>query len=478
MKLHRGKRYSVSCRQLDTPPTKDASWRQANQWWEQKVAGLHAEAEAAHPYRAQLDLLARRREWALRQSRTDLADSLSAQIENLQNTSDDDAFPYLDESVSQNIAIAETFGIVVPPDLDPEVAAHYFGDRRLWQEPLQQRNNEPTEPDHTIGGQVARWVKIQRGLAEVGKITPDRADNNRSALNHFKDFVRAASPVATINSATLEAFFLFCHKQVNNRALDAAKKAGWSSEYAKKVFGIARTFVRYLWEENLIELPRNIASRRHRFRGAAKKIRTFTISEFNNLYGAATGQLRLHLLLMANCGMLQTDISDLKQNEVDWKRGRIIRKRSKTKTEEDVPEVNYKLWPITFQLLKNYRSTNSEHVLFTEAGNRWVTKSIVNGKLRKSDNVASCYAHLKRKTRIDKPLKLVRKTSASIIEEHREYGRYKSHFLGHSPRSTADRHYAAPSTDLFDEIVDWLGEKYGLTSTTKAVPKQPDAKAS
>ena len=160
--------------------------------------------------------------------------------------------------------------------------------------------------------------------------------------------------------------------------------------------------------------------------------------------------------------MLQTDISDLRQDEVEWVEGRITRKRSKTSDKDDVPTVNYKLWPLTFDLLKMYRSDDPEIALLTEAGNRWVSKSLIEGRLRKADNIASCYVHLKKKAATKKSLKLIRKTSATIIEGHAEFGRYKSHFLGHSPRTIADRNYAAPNLALFDKIVEWLGRQYGF----------------
>src|SRR5947209_6762277 len=35
-KMHRGKWYSVSCKQLGVPETKEGSWRAANDWWEQQ----------------------------------------------------------------------------------------------------------------------------------------------------------------------------------------------------------------------------------------------------------------------------------------------------------------------------------------------------------------------------------------------------------------------------------------------------------
>src|SRR5262245_11409394 len=82
---------------------------------------------------------------------------------------------------------------------------------------------------------------------------------------------------------------------------------------------------------------------------------------------------------MANCGMTQGDVSDLLDTEVDWAAGRIIRKRSKTADRENVPVVNYKLWPQTFKLLKKYRS-GTERVLLTERGLPYIRTELKGGK--------------------------------------------------------------------------------------------------
>ncbi|NTV80798.1 MAG: hypothetical protein HGA24_05170, partial [Candidatus Aminicenantes bacterium] len=67
---------------------------------------------------------------------------------------------------------------------------------------------------------------------------------------------------------------------------------------------------------------------------------------------------------MLNCGMTQKDVSDLLVSEVDWDEGRIIRKRSKTADVENVPVVNYLLWPETIRLLRQERAAAAaDHVL-------------------------------------------------------------------------------------------------------------------
>jgi hypothetical protein len=61
-----------------------------------------------------------------------------------------------------------------------------------------------------------------------------------------------------------------------------------------------------------------------------------------------------------------------------------------------------------------------------------------------------------------KSLKLLRKTSASLLESHPVYGRLTSAFLGHAPATMREKHYAAVPQDLLDEAVKWLGGQLGV----------------
>ena len=58
-------------------------------------------------------------------------------------------------------------------------------------------------------------------------------------------------------------------------------------------------------------------------------------------------------------------------------------------------------------------------------------------------------------------MKLLRKTSASLIANSPEFGHLHALFLGHSPRSVADRHYVKTSETVLDDALDWLGQQYG-----------------
>lgn len=57
-------------------------------------------------------------------------------------------------------------------------------------------------------------------------------------------------------------------------------------------------------------------------------------------------------------------------------------------------------------------------------------------------------------------LKLFRKTAASKLGEHPEFGKFAQYFLGHSPRTVADKHYVRPSEEHFDRAISWLCQQF------------------
>ena len=175
---------------------------------------------------------------------------------------------------------------------------------------------------------------------------------------------------------------------------------------------------------------------------------------------------------MLNCGFYAVDIGTLRQDEVDWKAGRIVRKRSKTKNRSgNVPKVNYPLWHRTFELLKVFRNTTPRHpelALVNEEGNPLWWEHQKDGKYVKNNTVKCLYFRLLSKTlKIPaaerKPLKTLRKTASSKLDEHETYGRYVEYFLGEAPSSVANRHYVQPSAKQFERAIGWLGKQFGIS---------------
>jgi integrase len=436
LKEYKGKKYAISCRQLGTPPTKEGSYQQANEWWRAKQAEVDGYALLpALPKPGEPGVVTR-----------------------LLEAWHGGPFQSQEEAAA---ALADLMAYYADKPLPAEVRQAVLGPGEVKRLELQANallDGPPAPTDGTLAAQVERWVTTHQAQVAAGNMTPDRADGNRIALYHFRDWLGSVA-VADIDAAKLHDFYVWCLAKVEQRQADP--KAGWSAEYAKRVFATARTFVRFLWEGGLIELPRNIDSKGFRFGNGAKAVKTWTPDEVRMVIQEASGKLKLCLLLMANCGYRQTDVSDLLDTEVDWQAGTITRKRSKTATHENVPTVCYRLWPVTFQLLQQYRS-GTDRVLLTESGKPYVRKELVNGRLVKSDNIASNFSHLRKRLAFRKSMNLLRKTSASLLESHHTYGRLANLFLGLAPRSIKDRHYAAPPQALLDEAVAWLQMALGL----------------
>src|SRR5262249_29148272 len=149
------------------------------------------------------------------------------------------------------------------------------------------------------------------------------------------------------DEARLEGFFNFLSGKVGE---------DYSPTYAHTLLMTAKQFIARLAEMKLIPTPGNLRSRRFRFNHSApQKIETFTVQEVRELLANSVERTRLYVLLMLNCGMYQNDISELLDEEVDWRAGTIKRARSKTR-ERHGPVVTYKLWPETFELLTKHRA--------------------------------------------------------------------------------------------------------------------------
>lgn len=326
----------------------------------------------------------------------------------------------------------------------------------LWKDRIKQAKEE--ENGKTVAEHINRFLDEKKAHAESGQISPGWYEQLDYRLRFLKRYAGTAE-TAQLNGQILSSF----HRHLLSRL--ETKEV--TSSYCQGVMTTVKQFVRWLWENEYLEdLPRNLNSLT--ISAEVFEIETFSIDEVSQLLGAAGERVKLYILLLLNCGKYQRDVAMLSPNEVDWEKGRIRRKRTKTKREARVPIVDYKLWDITFRLLKKNRSNDRHRVLLTENHTPLVVREMTDsGKVGKIDNIQKAYDSLCKRLKIEKkkPLKLLRKTSASKLEEHEVYGRFSQYFLGHAPCSVAEKRYAKPSPELFDKAIQWLGEQFGMVDS-------------
>jgi integrase len=451
MKEYRGVKYAVSCRQLRQEgypveeDTKHGSYRAANLWWARKRSDLDRAYQPAPRPLSEVEKLV-------------FASQCKDPSTWEQAARDMDAAGATPEEIARTFAgVVSRLSAGAEPET-PCVEKH-LPQARVHQvkQGLAALHGTAPASDRSIGTLLARYYVQQKARVSAGQLSAGAASFNRFRLDVFQSFLGEQATVDDLTAERLEAFYLY----LLSRLRQTNSQAGWSRDYAKGIFAQAKTFIRYAWAHCPdYELPRNL-SNTFAFGSLAQKVSTWTPIEFMTVAGGVTEKFRLFLLLMANCGMTQQDISDLLDEEVDWVGGYITRKRSKTADRDNVPTVRYKLWPATFALLQKFRS-GTERALVTKSGQAYVRTWLRDdGRKAKADGIASRWDHFQEKLSFRRTLKELRKLGASLLARHEIYGRFSTYFLGHSPKSVADRHYVTPPQELFDQAVTWLGGQLG-----------------
>jgi len=332
-----------------------------------------------------------------------------------------------------------------------------------WSERIRQMEEKPAHEPHTVGQAVESFLTKQAVRVQAGEISAGYYDGLQRALNHFLEHIGRRVAVNNITSHALESY---------HSSLLARVGKDWSPDYAAGMIRMCKTFVSWCYDCDLLhELPRILrrGSKAMTIATGRKKKPVFTNEEVKVLLDNASERTQLYLLLMANTGFTQIDIASLRPDEVNWKEGRITRKRSKTESNENVPVVSYPLWKRTFALLEKFGKRKGACVLVNENGGELKREVLREDDRRysKCDNIATAYGRLVRKLKKGKllksvkPLKTFRKTSPSRLEDS-EYASCSRWFGGWSPRSVADKHYIQPPQNLFDRAVKWLEKSYGL----------------
>jgi hypothetical protein len=249
------KRYTVSCKQLGSPENKLDSYRQANQWWTNKLADLQKLIPRPHNHEL-LDALASRLHWAKEHGENEQAKDLSAKLKEATTATMDDQ-PPLDDT-SEGRKIASLFGIIIPDDLDPTVTSHFFGTRQVWQERF--KRDKIKDVGQTVAAQIAEWLAEQQGKAEAKQMTPTRFNVKKNAMAHYGKFVEGMV-IASVSAKLVSAYYLHCLGKITVNE--------WMPNTAKANFDTSREFVEWLWKQSMIELPRNIHDR-FSFKGCSR----------------------------------------------------------------------------------------------------------------------------------------------------------------------------------------------------------------
>lgn len=294
---------------------------------------------------------------------------------------------------------------------------------------------------------IDEYIQERQTLADSGQITKTRFRTNKEWLNRFKAWLGDGVMLSDFNGKHLKGFHSFL--------LDQITQGKYAANTAHAILADAKTFVRWLASvEYIQDVPKCMSMKKGlEIKKDKKTPPHLTIDEIKTILPTITNpKARLYFLLGLNCGYTAEEIATIKQSEVDWEQGRIIRKRNKTKDQNSVPVVNYKLWDETFALLKHFRS-NEDDVIVNYRGGKKNTNLHITHTLRPIfEDFGKGFP------------KILRKTSATHIYRNPEYRGFHQLFLGHSFGTVAQTNYVSDEDKALDPVLKWLGGEYGVDS--------------
>ena len=303
----------------------------------------------------------------------------------------------------------------------------------VWKDRLKEKRAAP--PGESVAEQVQLFLEKRKERVESQQLSTTRLVALKINLADFEKWIGGATSVKEINGPKLLAYKSHADKQI--------AQGVWEPKTAAHKLEAVKCWVRWLWTtDTLPGLPKVLSSKDDcGIKVPTKKIKDFTVHQVKQLLAGASPRTRLYLCLGLNCGMTQTDIANLRRDEINLAARTITRKRTKTKEHKNVPDVTYKLWKPTRELLQQYMATEGELALVGEGGRPLLSVTLD----KKTDAVRSAFARLlkkeKKKTDIRGTFKMLRKTSAGLLANS-AWASLVDLFLGHAAAKISEKHYA------------------------------------
>src|SRR5579862_327589 len=165
-KKYNGKWYAISCRKLGVPETKEASWRVANDWWENQQRTI----DNAPP--SEVDVRANAiRVWSMVQD-----------------------WNALDEESRERL-------------VDSLVGAGQYKKIKVQADAMLASATQATPPNRTVKAQVDSWLQLLRSVCQSGQMSEGRYDAYSRNIRIFVEWIGEKTAIDAIDETKLEDFF-------------------------------------------------------------------------------------------------------------------------------------------------------------------------------------------------------------------------------------------------------------------------------
>lgn len=276
------------------------------------------------------------------------------------------------------------------------------------------------EQDNTLGEASAAFL-----TSKQKNVAAKTYKNLKRSLTLFTDACEGMTLHQAVESSNLQLY-----------RDNIATSGDYAPSTAKSVVADVGTFVRWLYSvEHIEKLPKIIEL--GNFSVSAGYV-TPSVADEDIVRQMLTldGVGRTYVLCGLNFGFTQRDIEKMQPTNGKY----LEHRRPKTEKHKRVPTVKYLVWPETLAALPLLEGVNLSY------------ESAATKKMR-ADCKNAGIEYL--------PQKMLRKASATALRNS-EFSSLADYFLGHSPESMSDRHYASVQQSRFDSALDYLRD-YWIT---------------
>jgi integrase len=472
--MHKGERYRVKCRDLGLPEsrwTKMDSYQAANAWWVKKQAELDAtplpENDPRKIIRDDID-------YYLRYALPDEMPAFQAARAALEThpiegpAADDNPVPPADlHIIHENRQLLEMFGAKIPATVPDHILSETLGHSRVTAERVRVAGN--VDPEATVGKLLDRWVTVMTDEWEATTL--------REVCDFVKEFKNFTSTdpkdsttsvmfsgdwlVSRINEDTVENMFI------------AIRRLSLGLVAQKKRWQRWRQWVEWLSEKGKIERPRNLWSKTYVITVPKQKPKVVSLETARAVLAKLSSRFKLYALLGINASMNPVDVGKLRKDMIDFKKGTLTKRRVKTMNEENVPEVTYKLWPETLDLLRAHLSSHPELALTSSAGTPLHDCRKERGKAKMNTLLTQQWGDQKTGMTFTD----WRDLGANLIYGDKRFRDLRVLYLGHAPHGVSDVHYINPPVDILDDALAFVRKQLFPTPKKAKKPAKSRAKA-
>lgn len=474
VRMHSGTRHRVKCRDLGLPEskwTKQDSYQAANEWWVKKKAELDAiPVPDNDPRKPALDAIAHYLKYALPEEVPVFQaarDALKAHPVS-GPAADDNPIPPADlHVINENVNLLEMFGASIPATVPDQILSATLGHSRVNAERVRVAGD--VDPEATVGKLLDRWVAVRTGewqastlrevsdfVKEFKNFTTTDEDTGVTSVVFSGDW-----SVSRINEDTVENMFLAIQRLPHGVVAQKKRWQRW------------RQWVEWLIEKGKIECPRNLWSKSYVISVPKTKPKVVSHETARDVLAKLPPRFKLYALLGINASMNPVDVGKLRKDMIDFKKGTLTKRRVKTLKQENVPEVTYKLWPETLDLLREHLSTHPELALTSSVGTPLHDCRKEGGKAKMNTLLTQQWGDQKTGMTFTD----WRDLGANLIYADKRFRDLRILYLGHAPHGVSDIHYINPPEDILDEALAHVRECLFPKPQVPTTKKRAKAKA-